>query len=76
MAKRAIRRVHLKRMKAKAERIYKNSFSHIPAKLVRTWANHLAMCSCAMCGNPRKFSKQPTRQEILMDLKQQRKFDE
>ena len=44
--KRARRRRDLKRMKAKALRLY-------PHDARATLANHLAVCSCAACGNPR-----------------------
>lgn len=53
--KRALRRAHLRRMKAKAEQIfvpYGKSAAH-----ARQLANHLKICSCAMCGNPRRYAK-------------------
>jgi hypothetical protein len=55
--KRAIRRIHLRRMKAKARKIY--WFCTTPEKL----ANHLASCSCEMCGNPRRLMGERTKQE-------------
>ena len=48
--KRARRIRDLLRMKAKARKLY----PHDPkAKL----AEHLAECSCSMCGNPRRYEK-------------------
>lgn len=48
--KRARRRRDLQRMKAKALRIY----PHDPKG---TQAEHLSVCSCWMCGNPRRYAK-------------------
>lgn len=45
--KRAIRRHHKERMKAKARRLFKGT------KCPDKYADHLAVCSCWMCGNPR-----------------------
>ena len=56
--KRAQRRHHLARMKAKAIKAFPDQQNAI--KL----ANHMAKCSCHMCGNPRKHYKQRTRKEI------------
>lgn len=33
-------------------------------------------CSCWMCGNPRKFFKQKTRQEILAEIKEKEQLIE
>lgn len=50
-AKRARRRRDLARMKAKAVRMY-------PGKAKAThWADYLKVCSCAGCGNPRRYWK-------------------
>jgi hypothetical protein len=46
-SKRARRRRDLQRMKAKARRIYGD------AAKAAYWADYLAVCSCALCGNPR-----------------------
>jgi hypothetical protein len=53
--KRRIRRQHLRRMQKKSERIYGT----------RKFANHLKCCSCSMCGNPRRYSGEKSRQEII-----------
>lgn len=50
-SKRERRRRDLLRMKARARRIY----PHDPKA---TLANHLAVCSCALCGNPRGVWKE------------------
>lgn len=60
--KRAARRHHKERMKAKAQRVY--PWSDMPEKL----ADHLAECSCPMCGNPRKHFGETTRAERIADL--------
>lgn len=55
--KRAVRRHHLARMKKKARRIYwwnENGYK---------FANHLKVCSCIGCGNPRKWFGDKTIQE-------------
>jgi len=49
-------------MKRRAKRIYSKCKNPI------IFAEHLCNCSCAMCGNPRKYGKgkeKLTRQEIL-----------
>lgn len=53
-SKRALRRHHLQRMKAKAKRVY-----HFcsPQQAVK-YANHLQLCSCHGCGNRRKYEGQ------------------
>ena len=65
MRSRAYRRAKLRKMKDKAKR-------------VRPWddkaraANHLAVWSCWMCGNPRKHWHTKTLQEIKQDEKDRR----
>ncbi len=54
------RRTDAARMKAKARRVY----PHDPA--ARN-ANHLAACSCPICGNPRRHGDEPTLQERRAD---------
>lgn len=65
MSKRAERRGHLARMKAKARRVARESWGQVPAngwtpedaaecqRRAEKWANHLAMCSCMGCGHQR-----------------------
>lgn len=50
--KRDRRRRDLERMKAKARRIYADR-----ADRAVKWADYLAVCSCAVCGNPRRYWK-------------------
>jgi len=59
--KRALRRLHSRRMKKKAKRIY--FWNDNPEK----YADNLAVCSCPMCGNPRKHFHQETLQEKRAD---------
>lgn len=54
--KRGRRRTALARKKREALKIY----PHDPK--ARS-ANHLALCSCYMCGNPRRYSGEQTMQE-------------
>jgi len=51
-AKRAQRRRYLRRMKAKARHVY-------PHDDKARAANHMKVCSCWMCGNPRKYGEKP-----------------
>lgn len=63
---RARRRKDLARMKKRAQKLYPHDEN---ARL----ANHLAACSCHMCGNPRKHFSEPTMQEkrAMQDARQQ-----
>lgn len=61
MRTRDFRRHQLAKKKRDAKQIY-------PHDEHATSANHLAMCSCYMCGNPRKWWNSKTRQEIIADL--------
>ena len=62
--KRQRRRRDALRMKAKARRIYPDRPKAV------FWADRLAVCSCAMCGNPRHVWKDGRRtlQEKRADL--------
>ena len=53
MAKRSKRRHHLARMKRKARMVSK-IHSLNSSNIYEKHYNHLAVCSCHMCGNPRK----------------------
>jgi len=48
MTNRALRRKHAERMKRRARKLYAGT------KCPEKFAEHLAVCSCNMCGNPRK----------------------
>lgn len=52
----ARRRADLERMKTKALRVR-------PWDVQATTANHLANCSCSMCGNPRRWHQELTLDE-------------
>ncbi len=60
---RARRRNDLLRMKAKARKLY-------PHVAHARFANHLTVCSCWMCGNPRKFNGGETMQERRAAIRQ------
>lgn len=62
---RANRRHHRFRIREKAKRIMKFVMgdSYDDEDAVKR-ADHLATCSCNMCGNPRKFYGEKTRQEF------------
>jgi hypothetical protein len=49
--RRSRRRADLERMKAKAVRL------HPEWEFPQMYAEHLATCSCWMCGNPRRYFK-------------------
>lgn len=55
--KRARRRRDLIRMKARARRVYPD----LPK--AEAYANHLAVCSCYLCGNRRRHDAEPTMAE-------------
>jgi len=67
MARRALRRFHSRRMKAKAKRVYPDWPKSYKV------ADYLACCSCYCCGNirrrPMKASEKLTRQEQLALLR-------
>lgn len=48
---RALRRHHQQRMKVKAKRKYPSD------PRATHYADNLALCSCVLCGNPRRFAK-------------------
>lgn len=67
---RAYRRHHRERMKRKAKRLVAHVWRDGDEKLTRLMMNNadnLKVCSCEMCGNPRKWFKQRTRQEVMCE---------
>lgn len=56
--KRARRRRDLARMKARAKRRYPG----VPK--AHYWADYISVCSCSMCGNPRRRMGLPSQQEL------------
>jgi hypothetical protein len=74
--RRAVRRHHKFRMRKKARRIFNSwgnstwgDYSHYSFLQEGKYADHLKSCSCHMCGNPRKFWNEKTRQELKAKLK-------
>ena len=69
--KRAERRHHARRMKARVLNWQKQENARmdhawgISMEYVVRHAEHRAKCSCWMCGNPRKWSKERTRKEDM-----------
>lgn len=81
MSKRSLRRHHSERMKAKARKIHWmwQLWPLAGWKLndrAAHYADHLKMCSCSMCGNPRKWLKEITRQEAKFELLAKEQIDE
>lgn len=69
------RRRNKYRMKVKAKRVYPDW------KEAYKWANHLAGCSCSMCGNPRNSifgnkKDRMTKQERIFLLKEKEDLGE
>jgi hypothetical protein len=63
---RALRRHHRERMIQRAMRSLALSYEEDWEKRRQYavgWYNHLARCSCWMCGNPRKYERRVTVQE-------------
>lgn len=83
-SKRASRRHHKKRMKNKAKKKLKQDHwfeddeEHFEEYIAKN-ADHLANCSCWMCGNPRNHFKgkdRLTRQELLAERLEKEQFEE
>ena len=57
MSSRANRRHHKNRMKDKAERVIRQFWGESDKgsiDFMRKCGDHIKMCSCSMCGNPRR----------------------
>jgi len=66
---RAARRHHRFRVRRRAERILKFVLDDTyTSGDVAKRAEYLAECSCPMCGNPRKWFGDRSRQEVLYEL--------
>lgn len=71
--KRALRRHHAARLKAVRRFHWGRDISH-DAKLIGKAIDTPSPCSCWMCGNPRRYFKELTRQELrVIDDEKQRK---
>lgn len=71
MSKRAQRRHHYQRLKSKRKNYWNHGYNTyetteevLSGKVVDT----PKVCSCYMCGNPRKYFKEKTRQEKKFEL--------
>ncbi|MCK5020853.1 MAG: hypothetical protein KAS32_27780 [Candidatus Peribacteraceae bacterium] len=66
MSSRSERRHHTRRLKAKNRKILGRviEWRPITEKDVGKATNHQIGCSCPLCGNPRKWRGEKTRQEI------------
>jgi hypothetical protein len=65
MHTRAERRHYKLKKKAQAKTVLQRyRLTEISDRLIGKHADNLAMCSCHMCGNPRKHWKQRTIQEL------------
>ena len=68
MHKRAQRRHHYQRLKQKRKKELKSNGGVVNERhLGYAVSVHNAGCSCAMCGNPRKYFKDKTLQEKKQD---------
>ncbi len=71
--KRALRRYHAQRRKAWVRRTLRHYFMErhdLPARRVGMYSKTPKICSCLMCGNPRRFHGELTIQErrAMLDL--------
>ena len=81
-AKRATRRHHKERMKAKARSLYRTGIhpheGDQPLPRAHHYADNLTLCSGHCCGNPRKWFKYVTRKEERFALdaaEQEREYE-
>lgn len=61
--KRALRRQHKQNKKNKALKVAKETWHLAVPEYVIKDVDHMASCSCWVCGNPRKYFKKLTLQE-------------
>jgi hypothetical protein len=73
--KRALRRRRNSNIKNKARKIARDIY-HIDPEIVVKYFNHLKLCSCWMCGNPRKHFGRCTKQEEIMIQKEREMLQE
>jgi len=65
MQSRAVRRHHEERIKHRVQKYYAGVHRGDPRR-IGLIAHSRQLCSCFMCGNPRKWLDEPTRQESIM----------
>lgn len=75
MKNRAVRRDQEIRKKRKIEKIMKDSWGFSgelmdERNVGKTASTHGKPCSCPMCGNPRKYWNEKTKQEIVAELEE------
>jgi len=74
---RAKRRHHRSRIRQRAQKILKSLLGDLYSREhAAKRAEHLAGCSCPMCGNPRKWFGERTRQERLHEDGHDRAIEE
>lgn len=56
-----------KRWEKKADAMYWANVEKAKKKYIQRASNHGKLCSCWMCGNPRKYWKQKTIQELRFE---------
>lgn len=64
----AMRRHHIRRIKNQKRQILMHLGYNLDEKMVGKHANSGTICSCLMCGNPRKYFGEKTKQELLSEL--------
>jgi len=68
---RALRRHHRERIKRKRLRqfhiMFEDRIANLYSKEIIKMLNTAVPCSCWMCGNPRKYWKEKSRQEIQFE---------
>lgn len=67
--KRSLRRHHYNRLKRLRKKKWGYWDWHMPDKLAGFYANTACVCSCWMCGNPRRKFRAITRQEYIANMK-------
>ena len=75
MKQRALRRHHYQRLKRKRRDHY-GGYGRHRTDAQGMLANTATLCSCWMCGNPRKYFGEVTRQETLTALNFAEQWDE
>lgn len=63
MKKRALRRFHRERLKKRRRYYWGRDLSKEDPNIIGVAVNTPTVCSCHMCGNARKYYKEPTLQE-------------
>jgi hypothetical protein len=63
---RAVRRHHAKRLKKNRQRYWSWDKDLMTPRLLGIVLHTPKVCSCGMCGNPRKWSQQRSIQELAM----------